>query len=532
MIRRLFALFTAVSLLFALSACSETPVSMIYYPVYEDMTSCDPQIAATDVENLIVTNCFEGLVRVDAEGNIVPAAADSWTISPDGRTYTFNIRPNAQWYRTVTATEEMADILPTTFAPVVTADDFVFALQRALDPATGAPDAYMLYAIENARLINEGKLDPTVLGVKALNSNQLQITLSEPQSNFLFVLTESICMPCNRTFFEACGGRMGMSVKYMLSNGPFCLYYVSEDTFTLMNSPKYEGPHKAVPYRVFLYSNPNGEGIPQKITDDLYSAAYLTDSMFSAVTVDSSYTVTELENAMYSFVFNLNNEVLANDNIRKAIALSCDKQQLATNAGKEHAATLLPSICGFTPECSNLYDETLAQNCLQNGLKELEKDSVELTVLTSSEYEDLIRKQMQNWQRILGLTCIIRVESVSETELAYYVSEGDYEIAFCPLTAASPDALSFLMHFTADSPDNCIFLQNENYKNLLAAANVASADTQQQYIKAAADYLVDYNYIVPVFAESAFLVQTSGVSGIYCYTNAERVYFTNAYSDN
>lgn len=533
MIKRLFALFSAFCLLFCLASCDDTAVSMIYYPVYEDMTSCDPQIASTDVEKIIVTNCFEGLVRVDQNGEIVSAAAESWTVSPDGLTYTFNIRPDAQWYRTVTATEQMKDVLPETFAPVVTADDFVFALQRALDPETGAPDAYMLFSVKNARQINEGKLDPTVLGVRAVNDRQLEITLSEPQSNFLYILTECICMPCNRTFFNACGGRMGMAVRYMLSNGPFCLYNLSEDTYTLMNSPKYDGPHKATPYRVFLYYNRNGEGIPQKITDDLYSAAYLTDTMYNAVTVGSGYTVTELENAMYSFVFNLNDEMLANDNIRKALSLSCDKQAFAELAGKEYANTLLPSICGFTPECKNVFDEQLAVTSLQEGLNELDLDEISLTILTSDDYEELIRKQMQNWQRILGLRCIIRVESVSETELNYYVANGEYEIAFCPLTASSPDALSFLMPFATDSPDNCIFLQNENYAQLLASANIsASPEQQQQYLQAAANLLTEQNYIIPVFSESAYLVQTSGVSGIYCYTNANRVYFTYAYSDN
>lgn len=532
MIARLLSLLTALCLLFAMASCSETPVSMIYYPVYEDMTSCDPQIASTDVEKIIVTNCYEGLVRVDEDGSIVPAAAESWTVSPDGLTYTFTLRPDVPWYRTVTATEQMADILPTTFAPVVTADDFVFALQRAVDPATGAPDAYLLFSVENAREINEGKIDPTTLGVTALSDRQLQITLTKPQSNFLYVLTECLCMPCNRTFFEACGGRMGMSVRYMLSNGPFCLYQFSDDTYTLMNSPKYEGPHKAVPYRVFLYYNPNGEGIPQKITDDQYSAAYLTDSMFSSVTVGQGYTVTELENDMYSFVFNLNTEELANDNIRKAITRSCDAAALAELAGKEYSATLFPEICGYTPACNNLFDPLQAQEFLQKGLEEMELSSVSFTVLTSSEYEDLIRRQMQNWQKTLGLSCIIRVESVSETELAASVANGDYEIAFCPLTADSPDALSYLMHFSADSPDNCIFLQNENYTNLLAAANTAAADEQAQYIKAAADFLVDSDYILPVFSEKAYLVQTSGVTGIYCYTSADRIYFTHAYSDN
>ena len=587
---KLTAIVLCIVLLLSFASCAKDSVGcFIYYPVYDDMTSLDPQIARSDSEKLIVNNCFEGLVRIDENGEIVGGAAEKWNISPDGKTYTFYLRKDAKWNITEYTAKEMADLLPENFAPPVTADDFVFALQRALDPATGAGDAYLLYSIENARAVHAGTADVSLLGVRAVASNQLEITLSEPQNNFLHVLTECICMPCNRTFFEACGGRYGMMVRHYMSNGPFYLYSFTDTDYTLYASDTYSGTKKATPSKVFLYYNKDGNNVPDKMSQEFYSGAYLTDGMFTATDIKRSSTVTELSNTVIGLVFNLKHDVLQNENVRKAIAYATDAVSLAQMGDQPYIDSLIPSVCGFTPPCVDMYNEDLAMQFLLKGFEELsqpkiievpvepteepteeseladpenptatadealaqeteptepietqtqiveveEVTSVELTVLTSEEYTDLIKRQMQKWQRILGLRCIIRIETVSETQLRSRVAAGDYEIAFCPLSVRTPDPLGFLLRFTPDSPDNCISLVDEEYSALTDAAKAAvGTQEQQQYMTAAADYLQQAGCIIPVFSESSYLMQTSGVSGIYCYTGPDRVYFSNAFSEN
>ncbi len=587
---KLTSVLLCVILLLSLASCAKDAVGcFIYYPVYDDMTSLDPQIARSDTEKLIVNNCFEGLVRVDANGEIVGGAAQSWNVSPDGKTYTFYLRADAKWNITEYTAKEMADLLPEGFAPSVTADDFVFALQRALDPATGAADAYLLYSIENAREVHAGTEEVAALGVRAASATQLEIRLEEPQSNFLHVLSECICMPCNRTFFEACGGRYGMMVRHYISNGPFFLYSFTDSDYTLYASESYNGTHKPTPTKVFLYYNKDGSNVPDKMSQEFYSGAYMTDAMFNATDIKRSTAVTELQDTVIGLVFNLNHEILQNENVRKGIAYATDPITLAEMAERPYIGSLIPSVCGFAPACVDLYNEDLAMQYLLKGFEELsqpkfievpvepeeqpteeselaepgeenemseelptepdesvgpqeteiqiveveEVTSVELTVLTSEEYTDLIKRQMQKWQRILGLRCVIRIETVNETQLRSRVAAGDYEIAFCPLSVRTPDPLGFLLRFTADSPDNCISLSDEKYEALTDAAKAAASTAEQQlHMTAAADYLQEAGCIIPVFSESSYLVQTSGVSGIYCYTGPDRVYFNNAFSEN
>ncbi len=91
--------------------------------------SIDPQTAEGVPESNILRDLFEGLIGEDASGNLVPGVAEKWEISADGKTYTFHLRHNAKW----------SDGSP------LTAHDFVYGWQRAVDPATGSHYSFLLY---------------------------------------------------------------------------------------------------------------------------------------------------------------------------------------------------------------------------------------------------------------------------------------------------------------------------------------------------------------------------------------------------
>lgn len=127
-----------------------------------DPQSLDPQKMSSDYENRIAGDIFEGLTTEDAKDNAIPGQAESWTISPDGKVYTFKLRDGIKW----------SDGQP------VTAEDFVFAFQRLVDPKNAAEYAYLQFTIKNAEKINKGEItDFSQLGVKAIDPKTLEITL-------------------------------------------------------------------------------------------------------------------------------------------------------------------------------------------------------------------------------------------------------------------------------------------------------------------------------------------------------------------
>ena len=132
----------------------------LYYPIDAEPLGLDPQIVSDKPSRIAVINCLEGLVRINEEGKPVPGVAKSWDISDDGLVYSFTLRGDARWHLTKTMAKILGEDYETNFDDRITAADFVFALRRALLPATNAPGAPALFAIENAEKVHQGKLPP------------------------------------------------------------------------------------------------------------------------------------------------------------------------------------------------------------------------------------------------------------------------------------------------------------------------------------------------------------------------------------
>jgi len=132
--------------------------------------SLDPAIITGQPEGRVVNALFEGLTTFDRKGRSVPGMAESWTISPDRKTYTFRLRADAKW----------SDGVP------VTAGDFVASWRRMLTPATAAPNNYQLFYVRNAKAFADGKLaDFSQVGVRALDDRTLEVQLGNPTPFFL-----------------------------------------------------------------------------------------------------------------------------------------------------------------------------------------------------------------------------------------------------------------------------------------------------------------------------------------------------------
>ena len=132
--RFLALVLSAVLLLPALAGCSKKTGAEkdLAYPIDGEPVCLDPQIAADETAKLVTGNCFEGLVRLDESGAIVPGAAQRWDVSADGRTYTFHLREGMKWH--FDDSDELEELLGKGIAIDATliAEDFAFGIERAL----------------------------------------------------------------------------------------------------------------------------------------------------------------------------------------------------------------------------------------------------------------------------------------------------------------------------------------------------------------------------------------------------------------
>ena len=119
----------------------------IYINVGPEPKTIDPALNSAVDGSIYIQHAFEGLATRDKDNNIIPGVAERWDISEDGLTYTFYIRENAKW----------------SDGKNITADDFVYAWQRAVDPITACEYAYQFEPVSNAIDITAGKKEVSEL---------------------------------------------------------------------------------------------------------------------------------------------------------------------------------------------------------------------------------------------------------------------------------------------------------------------------------------------------------------------------------
>ena len=179
--KRLIAAVTAVILLLMCSSCTpKGSGKSIAYPLSASPSTLDPQYANDTNAMVIINNTFEGLVRLDANGDVIPGIAKSWSISPDGKTYTFKLKEGTEWFCPTALKYVFGEEFYKRFSSeTVTAHDFVFAFQRAVMPETGSPNAHRLFVIENAYEISYNNYSEKLLGATAPDDHTLIIKLTE-----------------------------------------------------------------------------------------------------------------------------------------------------------------------------------------------------------------------------------------------------------------------------------------------------------------------------------------------------------------
>jgi ABC-type transport system substrate-binding protein len=166
-------------------------------------TTLDPALIVDVSGAVIAAKLFNGLVRFNEALDIVPDAARTWTLSPDGRTYTFRLRRGM----TFSNGREM------------TAGDFRFSFDRVLRPATRSPITWVLDRIEGARDVMAGRADHAS-GIRVIDDQTLSITLERPFGPFLSLLGMTAAYAVPREEADRLGPDFGTNP---VGSGPYVM---------------------------------------------------------------------------------------------------------------------------------------------------------------------------------------------------------------------------------------------------------------------------------------------------------------------
>jgi oligopeptide transport system substrate-binding protein len=532
-------LFTA---LFSSCKSSAAP-DIIRTPIDSNPQSLDPQIAVGRPANITISNCFEGLVTIDGSNKIAPGVAKSWSVSPDNLTYTFKLRKDAKWKLPKGLEDTLGEGYEESFDTRVTARDFAFAFARALDPVTNSPNAVSLYAIKNAKAINSGSKNKSTLGVKAVDDYTLKITLQHPSANFLFALTAPIAMPCNEVFFESTSGRYGLSAKTLIYNGPFYIGNWDEKlVISLTKSDVYSGNNEVRPDGIRLLIDSDKSSYYSKLTSDGgYDFVYLSASDFASVKTNKDIMVQEYPNSVWGICFNASDTTITGD-LRLALCNSINDNAFAdvspkSSSGIVPPACLLTSGTSYRSKAGQIalppFNTSKANKYWSNYLAYREKngqpDEISISMLCVEEHQNMLKRLVQEWQKIFGISFSVSIVAVPQDELYSKVQSGSYELAFAPILAEDLLATDFLSSFYSDAYGNMPHYSSSSYNAIIDnIRTAASSDKLLSLCKNAESHLIQNAVIYPVFYENSYILVRKNLDGLYIYPTASNIIFKSA----
>ncbi|MGH7995718.1 MAG: peptide ABC transporter substrate-binding protein, partial [Opitutaceae bacterium] len=285
----------------------------------------DPDVVTAWPDSDIDYALFEGLTWIDEKtARPIPAAAESWEVSPDGLVYTFHLRPNGRWSN----------------GDPVTAQDFVFSFRRILTPSFAAAYSYMLWPIKNARAYNLGKIvDFGRVGVKALDEHTLQITVARPTPYLPALAAHTTWLPVPRSTIEKFGKFDQRGTKWTLpgnlvGNGPFVLSeWIPNGRIVVRKNPRYWNAAHVRLNRIefFPMESPDAEELAFR-SGELQVTYALPVYSIARYRRDHPELLRDDPQLSSFFLFlNVRRPPLDNVKVRRALSLAIDREAIVRN---------------------------------------------------------------------------------------------------------------------------------------------------------------------------------------------------------
>lgn len=526
MFKKLVSLFLAIVAVISLCACGGDSSDVLILPIESDPMCLDPQVADSKEAKLMIANCFEGLVRLDKDYKIIPGVAESWEISKDGLTYTFNLRKDTHWK----LLNSFEDVLPEgykdTYRTQVIAADFVYGISRALDPATQAGDAEKLFSIKNASAVNSGKQPTSALGITAKDDLTLVITLERADPDFLRILTLPVAMPCHEDFFKATHAKYCLDLKYTFCNGPFYLSRWAEDnTLSMYKNDEYKGSVKVNPDELYFYVNTEESSVVKKIRQRTYDCAFISEAAKNELSDSDKISNYSIQNTVYGLCFNCTDSVLSNEDMRRALAMVTKTAELTANYDNSFTKGIVPDCVrygenSYREAAGNVngiaYNEQQALTLWKKGLKKLDISTAEVIVTCTEENAHLMQQTVQNWQRVFSTSILAKVEVKTADQISTMIYNTSYQVLYHKISTDSSTVTDTLKKFTSDSSSNFFGFADKNYDSIVnSVISAYSGAAKFSRCISAEKYILDKAVFLPMLGGSSYAVVNKGVDGLY-----------------
>jgi oligopeptide transport system substrate-binding protein len=491
------------------------------YRDLDSLPSIDPQLIEDNAGHDIARNLFEGLMNQDEKGALVPGVAERFAVSEDNKTYTFILRKDAKW---------------SNGDPVV-AGDFVYAWQRAADPATASNYSWYLElaTIANASEIIAGTAASDTLGVKAIDDYTLEVSLTEATPFFAEMTTYATLFPAHRATIEQFGADWTKPGN-MVSNGAYMLQdMVPAERLTMVRNPNYwDNANTIIEEVTSLVINDENLALTRYQAGEL-DKTDIPLGQYPDLEASDPEAATSVPNlCTYYYTVNLSdsgNPALKDVRVRQALSYMLDRDVFVnavlkggqypaynlthqytngftvpdiewagwTQAERDAKAVELMTEAGFGPdnplELTLIYNTSDAHKALATVVAQMARQKLGVNV-TLANYE---------WKTYL------EVRSQQQFDLARYAWCGDYN-----------EASTFLNIMTTGNEANDGKWSNEEYDRLMAEAKTL-ADPTANYT-AAEQILAAEMPILPLYQYTSNFMLDPTIKG-YPYDNVQNNWY-------
>ena len=434
-----------------MSATATGELATLDSALYSDVTSSDA-----------IGQIFEGLYRIDSENNPELGLAESDPIVNDaGTVYTFKLR-NTSWSN----------------GDPLTAEDFVYAFQKVVDPENGSPSSNQMDIFKNAAAIRNGEMDLNELGVKALDEKTLELTLENPITYLPKLLTGTPFFPQNKAFATEQGQKYGTNSDTITSNGPFIIskWNGTNLNWTFTKNPDYWDAKNVKMEQIDIeVIKETSTGVNLFENGDVQYTTLANE--YAKQYKDSADYQTQLK-FLYGYLsYNEKREATGNVHLRKALSLAVDKEAFTKtilNDGSEALNGIIPANYANNPETHEdfrtengdflAYDVEAAQTEWKKAQEELGISEIDLELLTSDT--EASKKtgeylQAQFEQNLPGVSVHLRdVPLKNRLELT---NKGEFDMAFSTWTPDYEDPINFLEIYQSTSGLNSSGYVSEAY---------------------------------------------------------------------
>ena len=480
----------------------------------------------------LLADCMDGLMQLDAGGKAIPAIAESYDVSADGKTYTFHLR-DAKWSN----------------GDAVTADDFVFAWRRICQETEEY--SYMLGStvacVKNADAVIKGA-DPTTLGVSAPDAKTFVVELEAPVAFFPALMSFPIFYPINEKFYNSLeSGTYGTSPQTFLSNGAFVLadYVPGTANIRLKKNESYWNAQKVslngLQYQVVASSDNALTAFKNKTLHVVQIRGTQVDHVKKDAELAKDLHIIAAGSLNYlSFNQDPKNHhagTLANADLRLAISNAVNRESLVENYimnGSQATYTAVPMQFAPNEKTGKYFSEDQkqfsewvgfdvekARRYLDKAKAALGQDTFELEMIYSGDSGDTTVKVVQAIksqieENLPGVT--IKLQPMPKAEYFSRVTSNSYDIALTNWTPDYDDPMTFLTQWTTESCNICEHWSNAEYDRIVSdcttGALATDYDARWKAMYDAEKILLENAVIAPLYTNANAMLISGNVTGI------------------